>query len=87
MTALIDGACILRERFLNNIFPSLSEEGILASQFQRENELGLRGSVFLAMYSTDNSKCEKAHLPGHSLMCESLGKHLDWRKKVEMEGR
>lgn len=87
MTALIDGARILRERFLNNLFPSLSEEGILASKFQRENELGLRGSVFLPLYSADNSKCEKSHLPGHSLTCESLGKHLDWRKKVEMEGR
>lgn len=32
-------------------------------------------------------KYEKLHLPGHSLKCRSLGKHVDWRKEVEVEGR
>lgn len=49
--------------------------------------MGPRGSVLLPVYSIDNSKYEKVYLPGHSLKCRSLGKHLGWRKEVEEEGK
>lgn len=79
---------MLKERFLNDLaFQSLREECILASRFQKENKLGPRGSVLLSMHSTDNSTYEKPHLPGHSLKHGSLGKHLHWRKEVQVEGR
>lgn len=77
MDELIDGAHLFRESFLSNPpFSSPREEGILASKFQRENKLGARGSAFPLMYYADNSKYEKLHLPGHSLMHKPLGQHL-----------
>ena len=77
----------MKKRFLNNLpFHSLRVDGILASRFQKENKLGPRGSVLLR-YSTDNSKYEKPHLPGHSLKCRSVGELLDRRKEVEVERR
>lgn len=76
----------MKERFKNSFSPP-SYRGKTFCVYVSENKVGPRNSVLLPMCWTDNSNYEKPHLPGHSLKCGSLGKHLDWKKEVAIEGR